>query len=723
MAPLPVSRKANGSNDCTEQDAVNRGESSLEMPVRVLPARERKAAANFEAGPAPSPRLAHSLARRASQEVLAAAAQVSACVPSGGPSTGITSDVSIPKMTVATLRAELAARGLASSGLKAVLQARLLEACGPTPVQPLPPQPSPPQPPLAAPPAAPPLQPPPSVRSRSTRLQGLAAPLEAAAEPRQPLHGVAARRAAVAKAEQAAAAGEVAERPPPAAAAAGGAGDAGDAAVVMAEARGAVVSEAAALQGVALREEASVAVKTAAKAKTGLEAAQIPSPRSLARQCGTPGCNLADFHEGPHGAEMKARRGRAASAACSPLGSAGGPSHASRTVQEGTAARRAAVATEVVTEKAGATAKKATATKEAREAKEAMRAMAAKEVKETAAAREEAAAKLKEAAAAKATEEAAVVAAAAEAKADEEVAAAVKAKFEALAVAQKVAAEKAEAEQKVAKAAAKKVAAEKAAAAAAAAAAAEKFAAEKAAAEQRKEANEAKAMEAEAREAEAKVAAAKEATAKAAAEAKVVGAKEAAAKAAAKAAAEAKVAAAKEAAAKAAAKAAAEAKVTAAKEAAAKEAEAQEEEAMSRAHLRQREREQEQERLGELAASRVAKRARAEQGTCQEPCQGAPMRAKRARSGMAAGDEQPTRSGAAHAVARARVASVGRQVSRRSRSSAEGPALSGGGQTWSGCWWSYLCGVELKWGRPALLPSAGPVLLPTAWPALYCPSA
>ena len=134
-------------------------------PTRVLPARERKAAVSFEAGPAPSPRVAHLLARRASQEALAAAASV--------PSATTAPDVSISKMTVPTLRAELAARGLDSTGLKAVLQARLLEACGPSLVQPSPPHPSPPLPPLAAPAAAPtptppaasPLQPPPAVRT------------------------------------------------------------------------------------------------------------------------------------------------------------------------------------------------------------------------------------------------------------------------------------------------------------------------------------------------------------------------------------------------------------------------------------------------------------------------------------------------------------------------------------------------------------------------------
>ena len=136
---------------------------------------------------------------------------------------------------------------------------------------------------------------------------------------------------------------------------------------------------------------------------------------------------------------------------------------------------------------------------------------------------------------------------------------------------------------------------------------------------------------------------------------------------------------------------------------------------MSRAHLRQHEKEQEkeQEKLGELAASRAAKRARAEQGVCQ----GAPVRAKRPRSGTGAGDEQAARSGPADAAARARAARGGLQVSRRSRPSGRGATLG----CWSGCWWRYLCDAELKEGRAALLPTAWPVLLPRPRDPLYCP--
>ena len=48
---------------------------------------------------------------------------------------------------------------------------------------------------------------------------------------------------------------------------------------------------------------------------TGCGSCRSASPAREARQCGTPGCNLADFHEGPHGEETEAQRGGGSAAA------------------------------------------------------------------------------------------------------------------------------------------------------------------------------------------------------------------------------------------------------------------------------------------------------------------------------------------------------------------------------------------------------------------------
>ena len=48
---------------------------------------------------------------------------------------------------------------------------------------------------------------------------------------------------------------------------------------------------------------------------TGGGSCRSASPAREARQCGTPGCNLADFHEGPHGEETEAQHGGGSAAA------------------------------------------------------------------------------------------------------------------------------------------------------------------------------------------------------------------------------------------------------------------------------------------------------------------------------------------------------------------------------------------------------------------------